>query len=61
MLTYSLFSSTLERNQILNILVTIATIALLSSTFLCPPKNGWTGLFVNGLSLQRIRYNGQYR
>ena len=43
--------------MILEILATVATLFFLSSVFLRPPKNGWKGLLVNGLSLQRIRYH----
>lgn len=57
MLSYSLFSGTFERSSTLELSTAIAAIALLISAFLFPPKNGWTGLLVNGLSLQRIRYN----
>ena len=56
MLSYGLFSDMLERNLILEVLVTIAAIFIFSSAFLRPPKNGWAGFLVNGLSLQRIRY-----
>ena len=46
----------IDRDLILDVFGMIVAIAIVSSTFISPPKNGWIGLLLNGFSLFKIRY-----